>query len=154
MLQTPQAIVSDTSCLILLEKIGALDLLKGLFGTVLTTPEVEKEFGHSLPNWFTIVETTDKKYQTIIETTVDKGEASTIALAMELKDCLLIIDDKKGRILATQLGLTITGTIGILLRAKQTGLILELKPILEKIKKTNFRITSRLESLILKQAGE
>lgn len=149
-----KTIISDTSCLILLDKIGELELLHKLFGNITTTTEVAAEFGQPLPSWFEIKDPIDKNYQTIIETSVDKGEASAIALAIELDNCLLIIDDLKGRRFAHQLGLTIIGTIGVIVDAKLTGIINSIKPILAKIKATDFRITEQLESLILKRAGE
>ena len=149
-----KTIISDTSCLILLEKIGELDILHKLFGTITTTSEVAAEFGQSLPSWFELKQPIDKNYQSIIEASVDKGQASAIALAVELDDCLLIIDDLKGRKFAQQLGLTIIGTIGIIVDAKLAGIILSVKPILAKIKSTNFRITEQLELLIIKRAGE
>ena len=149
-----KTIISDTSCLILLEKIGELDILHKLFGTIITTTEVAEEFGQTLPSWFELRQPTDKNYQSIIEASVDKGEASAIALAIELDDCLLIIDDLKGRKFAHQLGLTIIGTIGVIVDAKLVGIIPSVKPILAKIKSTNFRITEQLELLILKRVGE
>ncbi len=149
-----RTIISDTSCLILLDKIGELSILNKLFGNITTTSEVAEEFGQPLPPWFEIKEPSDKNYQAIIEASVDKGEASAIALAIELDDCLLIIDDLKGRKFAHQLGLTIIGTIGVILDAKLAGIIPSVKPILSKIKSTNFRITEQLELLILKRAGE
>jgi len=149
-----RTIISDTSCLILLDKIDELTILNKLFGIVTTTSEVAEEFGQPLPSWIQVQEPSDKNYQTIIEASVDKGEASAIALAIELDDCLLIIDDLKGRKFANQLGLTIIGTIGVIVDAKLAGIIPSVKPILEKIKATNFRITEQLELLILKQAGE
>ena len=96
-----KTIISDTSCLIVLEKIGELDILSKLFGTIITTLAVAAEFGKPLPSWFELKKPTDKNYQTIIEASVDKGEASAIALAVELEDCLLIIDDLKGRKICT-----------------------------------------------------
>lgn len=152
--QTPKTIISDTSCLILLDNIGELELLHLLFGTIVTTKEVADEFGKTVPSWIEIQSATNKSYQTIIEESVDKGEASAIALAIESGDCLLIIDDLKGRKYAQQLGLTITGTIGIIVNAKLSGLIPSVKPILAKIKTTNFRISDLLEIQILNQAGE
>ena len=149
-----RTIISDTSCLILLDKIGELIILNKLFGIVTTTLEVAEEFGQPLPSWVKIQAPSDKNYQTIIEASVDKGEASAIALAIELDECLLIIDDLKGRKFANQLGLAIIGTIGVIVDAKLAGIIPSVKPILEKIKATNFRITEQLELLILKQAGE
>ncbi len=149
-----KAIISDTSCLILLDKIGELEILSKLFGTIITTTEVASEFGQLLPSWIEIKQPSDKNYQSIIEASVDKGEASAIALAIELDDCLLIIDDLKGRKFANQLGLTIIGTIGIIVDAKLAGIITSVKPILTKIKLTNFRITEQLEAVILKRSGE
>ena len=150
----PKAIISDTSCLILLDKIGELDLLNKLFGSIITTSEVAVEFGLPLPSWIELKQPTDKNYQILIETFVDKGEASAIALAVELDDCLLIIDDLKGRNFAHQLGLTIIGTVGVLVDAKLVGIIPSIKPLLLKIKATNFRISEHLEMLILKKANE
>lgn len=147
-------IISDTSCLILLDKIGELGILHKLFGTIIITTEVAEEFGQPLPFWFETRQPNDKNYQSIIEASVDKGEASAIALAIELNDCLLIIDDLKGRKFAQQLGLTVIGTIGVIVDAKLVGIIVSVKPVLAKIKATNFRITKQLELLILKRAGE
>src|SRR4051794_40197530 len=93
----PNAIPSDTSCLILLEKLGELEELHELFGAIITTPEVSAEFGLPLPVWVTVKPVINRKYQAIIEASVDQGEASAIALAVEYDDCLLIIDDLKGR---------------------------------------------------------
>ena len=149
-----RTIISDTSCLILLDNIGELSILNKLFGNITTTSEVAGEFGKLLPPWIEIKEPNNKNYQSIIEASLDKGEASAIALAIELDNCLLIIDDLKGRKFANQLGLTIIGTIGVIVDAKLTGIIPSIKPILSKIKSTNFRITEQLELLILKLAGE
>src|SRR5487761_1914780 len=102
-----RTIISDTSYLIPLDKIGELSILNKLFGNITTASEVAEEFGQPLSSWFEIKEPSDKNYQAIIEASVDKGEASGIALAIELDDCLLIIDDLKGRKFAHQLGLTI-----------------------------------------------
>jgi predicted nucleic acid-binding protein len=149
-----RTIISDTSCLILLDIIGELSILNKLFGNITTTSEVAGEFGGLLPPWIEIKEPCNKNYQSIIEASLDKGEASAIALAIELDNCLLIIDDLKGRKFAHQLGLTIIGTIGVIVDAKLAGIIPSIKPILSKIKSTNFRITEQLELLILKLAGE
>ncbi len=149
-----KTIISDTSCLILLDKIGELEILNKLFGIITTTIEVASEYGKELPFWFEIRQPSDRNYQSIIEASVDKGEASAIALAVELDDCLLIIDDLKGRKLAHELGIAIIGTIGIIVDAKLANIIPSVKPILYKIKQTNFRITEALEILILKRAGE
>lgn len=149
-----RTIISDASCIILLEKIGELSLLKKLFGKIITTKQIAKEFGKPLPNWFELKEPKEKNYRKILEASVDKGEASAIALALEYDDCLLIMDDLKGRKLARELGLHLTGTLGIIVDAKLSGHIRSVKPILKKIKATNFWITGALEEYVLSKAKE
>jgi len=149
-----KTIISDASCLTLLEKINQLNILNKLFGKIITTKEVANEFGLPLPSWIAIQQATNKNYQSIIEASLDKGEASAIALAIEIDNCLLIIDDLKGRKFAHQLGLKITGTVGVIVDAKLSGIIPSVKPILALIRQTNFRITERLEKIILEKADE
>lgn len=149
-----KTIISDTSCLILLQKINEFDLLHQIFGTIIITHEVAEEFGLPLPPWFVLQQPQSTISQAKFELSVDKGEASSIALAFELKDSLLIIDDLKGRKLAQDLGILIIGTIGIIVEAKLSGIIPSVKPILKKIKSTNFRISVQLELLVLERAGE
>ncbi len=85
---------------------------------------------------------------------VDEGEASATALAIEHKNSILIIDDKKGRKLAAPLHLSITGTLGTLLKAKQKGIIPKISPLLKRLAKAGFRVSKEVEQGILKMAGE
>lgn len=147
-------IISDTSCLIILSKIDAFDLLRLLYGTITTTPEIAEEFGETLPDWVIIRPVSDKLRQQILELQIDKGESSAIALGLELDDSTLILDDYKARKIAASLGIRITGTIGILVKAKLTGIIPSLKECLDKIKQTDFRISDELEKQALSQANE
>ncbi len=119
----PKVVISDTSTLILFHKIDEFNLLKKVYGELLTTPEIAQEFNEPLPDWIKVVSVSDKKYQTLLHTQVDFGEASAIALASEYEDVLLLLDDLKARKLATQLKLKITGTLGIIHKAKQLGII-------------------------------
>ncbi len=80
----------------------------------------------------------DKSKQQLLELQIDKGESSAIALALETPGCTVILDDNKARKIATQLGLTFTGTIGLIVKAKLKGIIPSIRPILEKIKQTDF----------------
>jgi predicted nucleic acid-binding protein len=147
-------IISDTSCFITLSNVGELELLRLLFKQIVTTPEIAKEFGESLPEWVEIIAVSDKAKQELLEIQVDKGEASAIALALENPSSFLILDDNKARKLAQNLRLEITGTIGVVVTAKQKGIISSIKPILQKIKDTNFRISAELELQALLQANE
>ena len=149
-----KTVIADASCLILLDKINELSLLHKLFGTIYTTHQVASEFGDVLPSWVVIQDPLNKNYQSIIEAHVDKGEASAIALAIESEDSLLIIDEQKGRKFAAALGINITGTFGIIIECKLSGQINSVKPILAKIKLTNFRFTEALENSLLSKAEE
>jgi predicted nucleic acid-binding protein len=137
-------IVSDTSCLILLEKIGRIALLESLFGKITITSVIADEFGKPLPDFIEIEDAEDKKYQQILESILDAGEASAIALALEKDDCLLIMDESKGRREAKQLRIKLTGTVGILIFAKEKGLIKSVTEIIEQIRRTDFRISEDL----------
>lgn len=95
-----------------------------------------------------------ERVREIIKLNLDEGEASAIALAMNIHSSILIIDDLKGRKMASQLNVRYSGTLGLILRAKQEGNIPSVKPIIKKIKKTNFRINESLLLTILDEAGE
>jgi predicted nucleic acid-binding protein len=147
-------VISDTSCLILLHKIGELDLLRTVYSSVLTTPEVAEEFLEDLPIWIRIESAKDKKYQNFLETQIDRGEASAIALATESEDSLLLLDDLKARLLAQKLNLKFTGTLGVIHKAKQIGAIEKVKPLIEKLIATNFRISENIIEEMLRRNGE
>ena len=150
----PGTIVADTSCLIILDKVGETPILKALYGEIMITSVVAQEFGKSLPDWIVIKDAENQTYEHLLQTAVDKGEASAIALAVELSNCLLILDDYKARKLATELTLKITGTFGVLIEAKRNGHLSVIKPIIDRIKQTDFRLTPELERKILSRAGE
>src|SRR5674476_1468798 len=98
-------VIADTSCLILFHKIGEFDILRKVYDSVTATPEVAQEFQEILPDWILIENVKDKKYQEFLETQIDWGEASAIALAKEKEHPLLLLDDLKARKLATKLNL-------------------------------------------------
>lgn len=150
----PKPIISDTSCLIILTNIGELDLLRKLYGQIITTAEIAEEFAEPLPEWIKINAPTDKYRQKILELQIDKGEASAIALALEIPDSIIILDDQKARKVAEKLGLEITGTIGLIIKAKLRGIIISIKPFLAKIRKTNFRLSDEIEHQALREADE
>lgn len=77
------------------------------------------------------------------------GEASAIALAKEYEDVLLLLDDLKARKLAKRLNLKMTGALGVIHRAKQNGLIEKVKPLIDKLLTTDFRISERIIEEIL-----
>lgn len=147
-------VIADTSCFILLDKINEIDLLQKVFGNVTTTLEISQEFNKPLPGWVTIKSATNQRYIELLEIELDKGEASAIALALETDNSLLILDDQKARKLASKLSLNYTGTLGILLKAKEEAVLQTIKPLLNKIQLTNFRFSEKVLNDILKEANE
>ncbi|GCL36173.1 hypothetical protein SR1949_12750 [Sphaerospermopsis reniformis] len=90
-----------------------------------------------------------------LKTEIDPGEAEAIALAMEIKADRIIIDDYKGRVVASRLGLKVTGILGVLLIVKHRGLINNIKPIVDDlINIAGFRISPKLYNHILTTASE
>lgn len=85
---------------------------------------------------------------------LDPGEAAVIAIAQEMEDPLVIIDDRMGRRIAAYLGIPLRGTLGLLLDAKSKGLIEELRPILDKLDLLGFRVSRRTRANVLALAGE
>jgi len=154
MLIMPKIVISDTSCLIILSNINELSVLKDLYGEIYTTIEISNEFGEPLPDWIIIRAPGDLLIKRSLEQQVDKGEASAIALAMETPGCILILDDQKARQIAEKYNLKITGTLGVILHAYEKGVVMSVKQILEKMKRSGFRISEEIEREIIERSGE
>jgi predicted nucleic acid-binding protein len=139
--------VSDTSPLILLDKAEHLWILGNLFKKVIISPSVDKEWlrpgSYVVPEWLT-VSPLSKKAKSIAEKLykeLDKGEAEAIALFKTIKADWLLIDDLKGRRHAKSLGLPVVGTAGLLITAKKRGIIPEIKPIFNALKKHRYYLS-------------
>ena len=154
MSSTNSVVVTDASCLIILNKLSLLHILPQLFNTVLTTPEIAQEYGKALPEWLLVKPVHDYMMQKKFASMVDAGEASAIALAIETKHEYLITDDLQARKLSLKLGLSVIGSLGILLKAKKDGFLELLKPYLDDMKLSNFRVSDELYQAVLKKAGE
>ena len=149
-----KTIISDTSCFIILTNIGELEILHKVYGSIVTTIDIVTEYGEVLPDWVKIETVKDRYRQQLLEMQIDKGESSAIALALEMPGSTIILDDYKARKIADQLGLNFTGTIGVIIKAKLKGIIPSIKPLLEKIKQTDFRLSAEIEELAFKEAKE
>ena len=147
-------IIVDTSCLIILTKINELNLLKHLYSKVIITKEIANEFGSELPDWITVYPIDRNNIKLLFESKIDRGEASAIRLALTMPNSTIIMDDLKGRTFAKQFKLNVTGTIGVIIAAKNKNIILSIKPILNKIKATNFFISKEIEEEALLLAKE
>jgi len=148
-----------------LAKIDKLDLLKEFFGEVFIPEAVYRECvleGKGSEDskliekadWIKVVRIKDETLKKSLMLELDEEESEAIVLALEVNSELLLIDDYDGREIARALGLKVTGTIGVLLKAKFQGKITNLKEELEKLKKTGFWLSDELYKRILEEVGE
>lgn len=95
---------------------------------------------------------TNEPLSRLLKQTLDQGESEVIALAIELKADLTLLDERDGRKVAKSLGLKVTGILGVLLRAEQSGKLKSLQPVIDElISKAGFRIAPELLVQILTQ---
>lgn len=153
-------IVSNSSPVIALAKIEKLDLIrydvvipKAVFDEI-TKPK--KEYVKELYKWGNnkVIEVKNKKAVEYLKLIIDRGEAETIVLAEELNANAVLIDDLKARKIAKLRGLNVIGTIGILLDAKEKGVVDELKPLLDMLLEKKIRVSKELYYRALEIADE
>lgn len=162
-------VVSDTSPITNLAAISQLDLLRQLYTHVIIPTAVYDEMVavdkpvpgavevQTLP-WIQTQVITD--FQEVIvmqesQENIDLGEAEAIVLALELKADLLLMDERRGRAVATSYGLQVTGLMGVLLQAKRNNLIPSVKALIDQlISQADFRLSSQLYTTILQSANE
>ena len=161
--------ISDASTLIHLAKINRLALLKEFFECLTIPPAVWREVveqgkGRSgvigveqahQAGWIAIVTPADRALLKLLQRDLDDGESEVIALAIELEAKLLLLDESDARRIADLYGLSKTGIIGLLIRAKQAGYIDSLKPELDKLlHQGGFWIEKKLYNRALNAVGE
>lgn len=156
-------VVSDTSPITNLMTIGKLELLKEVFNELIIPEGVYQELIR-LPgqkkiidqsNWISKESVKDVQLVKNLRKTLDQGEAESVVLAKELGSDYLLIDEKKGRKIAKSYGVTVTGLLGILKRAKSKGIITKVRPVLDELmNKAGFWIHPKLYQEILKDVGE
>ena len=154
-------VVSDTSPLNYLVLIKQEDLLLKLFGRVIIPQVVFNElsaagasaqvrdWAQNLPVWIEVKQTALTANNSL--NILDAGEREAILLAQELSADLLLVDDRQARQAAVNLGIEITGILGVLDRATREGLI-NLKTAIENLQKTNFHIADDLIQKLLEDA--
>ena len=159
-------IVSNTSPIINLAAVGQLELLRQLYGKIIIPQAVYHEIvivGAKQPgatqvetfDWIETNQVTDRAMVASLQLEVDEGEAEAIVLAVELGADLLLLDERRGRTVASRLGLKFIGLLGTLIQAKHKGLILAIKPILDDlIGKSGFWVSHKLYDRVLQAAGE
>lgn len=158
-------IVSNSTPIIHLAKMNHLWLLKDYFHNIIIPEMVYQECiveGYQRDeiqlikqaDFLNIVAVKNTNMVKLLKADLDAGEAEAIALAKEINSDWILLDDSDARVKARLLELKITGTAGILLRARLDHKIPSLKNALENLKKTGFRICETLVSRLLKEAQE
>jgi predicted nucleic acid-binding protein len=143
----------DTSSLIILNKINALDLLNKIYSNVIITNYIQLELNEAIPSWISVELTYNIDQSFLKNFNLGLGETSIIINAIK-NNGFLIIDNLKARKIATTLSLSFTGSIGILIIAKELKLIDSVKYYLEKIQETNFRLSDALINKVLEITNE
>jgi predicted nucleic acid-binding protein len=157
-------VVANTSPLQYLFQLGLLDLLSELYGRVLVPEGVVREIarglslGVALPQLSTFpwIEVRRPSRPPVLPMVTDlgAGEREVLALALELSDPLVILDDSLARRSAERLRLKMTGTLGVLLRARQAHRIDWIGPLLDQLEQLHFRLDSTTRAGVLRLAGE
>ena len=160
----PEISIVNTSPLFYLHRLGLLELLKKLYGHITVPEAVKKELkegqaqGEDVPQlenytWVEIKSVSMPMYLQLIAD-LGPGESEVLALATNHPSALVILDDKLARRIAEMQGFLLTGTAGVLLRAKQKGLVSALKPVIERLLDLDFRLKPDLVKATLELGGE
>jgi uncharacterized protein len=159
-------VVSDTSPVLNLTRIGRLDLLPSLYHQVHIPSAVLEELTASkadLPPridfasepWLIVASANDQKHVQELRESLGLGEAEAIVLAIEHRADLLLVDERRARRTATAAGIRVTGLPGVVARAKQAGLIDLAKPVLDELIETaRFWVGADLYAEVLAELGE
>ena len=153
-------LIADSSALIALAIVDTLEILEKLFGEVYVPRSVYEEISqenkpesYKLANYCKdrVLNTQSNVNYNI---SLGKGESEAIALYTEINADFLLCDDKKAKKFAQSFGLNVIGSLGILIKAKEAGLIDKISPHIETLKRSRIFIDDRTYTLILKMAGE
>ena len=104
--------------------------------------------------WIQTRAVADEQQVRLLLPTLDRAEAEVIALGLEQQARLVLIDELIGRKVTESLGLRLTGSVGILIRAKQLGEITAIKPFLDHMVREGIYFSQRFLNAVLLQVGE
>lgn len=145
--------IPNSSPFIALGRIGRLDLIQGQFQRLVLPQAVAEELGET-PEWAIVETAADARLLADFPPRIHAGEAEVILLGIQRPGAILVLDDWYAREFARARGLTVIGTIGILLRAKQSGAIVSVAPMLEQLAQAGFRVSPSIIQEAKRLAGE
>ena len=154
-------VIANTTPIIALADIGHLELLHDLYGEI-TIPtavfdEIISEPARSIVNesdWIIVDSVIHQEQKRFYRSRLHDGEVEVMILSQEQNADLAIIDDNAAKKTAKFLGLKVTGTMGVLLKAKQEGLIKEVKPLLDDLIDNGLYVSQSITDMVLEAAGE
>ena len=158
-------VVSDSTILIGLAKIGRLELLEKIYGEIFIPNAVFTEVvsrGKGRPGvkevgsakWVRKKTVRDSRTVEMFVAELGIGEAEVLVLGKEINADWFLLDDPKARNMAMSAGFHLIGLAGVLLLAKQLGLIPSLRPLLDELESKNFRLGAKVRKEILRKANE
>ena len=153
-------LIADSSALIALAVVDKLDVLEKLFGQVYVPRAVYNEVSHQSKGeseklaYFCKNKVLDITSDVNLNITLGLGESEAIILYKEKNANFLLCDDKKAKNFARNFGVNVIGSLGILLKAKEEKLIIELTPLIVRLKASQIFIDDNTCELVLKMAGE
>jgi len=159
-------VVSDTSPIRSLEFLDRLEMLPILFGRIFVPPAVTAELARTSDrfrpvdvgryDYLQVRAANDRTQVDNLLPALDRGEAEAIVLARELAAKAILIDEADGRRVARQrYGLRVIGTLGILLSAKQRGIVSTVRPLIDQLRgDLGFFISESLYQEVVRRAGE
>jgi uncharacterized protein len=156
-------VVVNSTPLVAFWAIGRLDILRSLFGEIMIPPAVREEFLSTEKetrrktlrdeSWIRVIALKSPN-RTGAFATLDEGEAQVLALAEEQNASLVLIDERKARRYAERLKLPLSGTLGVLLLAKEERIIPVIAPLLKAIQEAGLYLHDELVEQVLHMAGE
>ena len=157
-------VVVNTTPIIALAKCHELDVLRRMYGKIVIPQAVYDEICvrddivsrivNDSRTWISVKKIQDAKDKALYRTRLHDGEVEVMILAQEINADIVIIDDLSARSTAEYLKLPLTGTLGVLIKAKQQGIIDEVMPIIDKMQNENIYFSDRLLDLVRRKTGE
>ena len=158
-------VIVNTTPLIALCHVGQLELLKKIYGEIMIPQAVYRELSKKKESickkqvdnaldWIHVEKIENQMAKSMFKTQLHDGEVEVMILAKEKNADIVVIDDANAKKHAKYLKLSVTGTLGVLIKAKRQGHISELKPVIQEMIDKNIYISEKVMKICLEQVNE